>query len=758
MFGNLKSLQLQKKNSFRALCAISLILLLFGVLRLFGKNTEVCCYQGNPVEEGYTFRLTPGTYTVSLFYNANTDASSRCGITDLAQQFGSVKTNVVHFFSSVHQGDLEVWVYRTSDSFALDPYLEQGDTLDIYAMCIHRNNGMERMQLTVLIALLCLVWLGYLVYQYDAKYPIAQINKNVAFGLVGIFLMAIYPLMCDGLLNSGDLVYHLMRIEGIKDGLLKGQFPVRIAPEWQQGYGYASSIFYGETLLYIGALFRIIGFPVMDAYRILQGILAFATIISAYYWFYRITARKYAGLVCSLVYSLSVYRIYKTFCTGGLGETCALIFLPFIAYGFYAAFTKSVEDREYRKCFLPLIIGFAGLLQSHLLTGEMIGFFTILLCICLWKRVFRIRTFLGLAKTVVCALLLSAWFVVPFADYMLRGDFQIHHVSDRLIQHRGLLVGQLFTMFSTRGSNIFYNETGMYHADPEAVGIALLLGLFVWLFLCFCRKFETLNREEVTAGTIASVFGIIAMVMSLSAFPWDRIQSLGGIFKTLVSSLQFPSRWLIVVTLCLTFVVGMLCKEFLSRKEALARGLYIAVTVACVVVCNGYMINSVVYEGQTSRIYNNEGMGTGYISGAEYLPYGTNPALLMPGRVSAEETITYKNYKKNGLTITFYCENSSEKEAGIKLPLLYYRGYRAMDDNTKAMIPLMDGENHCVTLAVPAGYSGDIRVTFVSPMYWRVAEVISVLTVFVLASVYLYRIPEGKGNKNSTKKKTVAKK
>lgn len=58
--------------------------------------------------------------------------------------------------------------------------------------------------------------------------------------------------------GGGDLFYHLMRVEGIRDAFLTGQFLVRISPEWQQGYGYASPIFYGETVLYPAGLHWIV--------------------------------------------------------------------------------------------------------------------------------------------------------------------------------------------------------------------------------------------------------------------------------------------------------------------------------------------------------------------------------------------------------------------------------------------------------------------------------------------------------------------
>lgn len=126
-----------------------------------------------------------------------------------------------------------------------------------------------------------------------------------------------------------------------------------------------------------------------------------------------------------MLYILSVYRLSKTFICGSLGETFGILFLPLITYGFYRVFTQEITDKEYRFSWIPLTVAFTGLVQSHLLTGEQVGAFTILLCLLLIKKVFRKETFCSLAKTVIYSVLLSAWFLVPFGDYMLRGDFMI---------------------------------------------------------------------------------------------------------------------------------------------------------------------------------------------------------------------------------------------------------------------------------------------------------------------------------------------
>lgn len=66
-----------------------------------------------------------------------------------------------------------------------------------------------------------------------------------------MYLHSCYPLLNEYIIVGHDLAFHLNRIEGIKKGLLSGQFPVRIHPTHFGGYGYATPIMYPEMLLYI---------------------------------------------------------------------------------------------------------------------------------------------------------------------------------------------------------------------------------------------------------------------------------------------------------------------------------------------------------------------------------------------------------------------------------------------------------------------------------------------------------------------------
>ncbi len=362
----------------------------------------------------------------------------------------------------------------------------------------------------------------------------------------------------------------------------------------------------------------------------------------------------------------------------------------------------------------------------------MVGLFTILLCLIQIKKVFRKQTFLVLAKTVIYSCLLSAWFLVPFLDYMLTGDFVIQHVSARTIQSRGLYPAHLLFAFPISGSNAFYETAGMYDSQATNLGLPLIGVLILWAGLRFFRRTGVLRREELALGRITAWFALISMTMSLCLFPWDRIQSINGLTATLVSSLQFPSRMLSIASVMLTTLAGVTARCVLKQYGRQGGFVYAAAMTAAVLISNIWLLTYMTYDMRGIYLYNEEGMGSGYVAGAEYLPYGADRSLFVPRAPRTMGGVVLEGYEKRGLTMDVQC--TAESAGALELPLLYYKGYQAWDRDTGQQFPVQAEENFSVKVQLPGGYSGTVRTAFVSPLYWRVAEGVSV-AVFCLLTV-----------------------
>ena len=754
-------MHIEKHRRFRILLIMEILLLFIGAVGLFGKNEvyeygyeSMSCNFGTYSEEykGYVadgqdgitgnmvdfagIVLPKGTYRIQLHYVTDTNTLNQMMVTDETLSRQSLRTNGTSLFAGLNRTDADMWLLRDSAHMAVHAYYDGEGFLAVQGLTIYQTNAWNRVVLFIMLCLFAAVNTVYIYRCYDREYHIPMKNKTVTFCLGLIILFACFPLAMDYIAGGGDLIYHLMRVEGIRDGILNGQFPVRISPEWQQGYGYASPIFYGETLLYPAALFRLIGFSVTTSYRIFMFLITAATVLIAYYCFKKIFSEPFIGVFCSMLYSLSVYRIYKTYQCGAWGECFGIMLLPLFVYGFYRVLTQDINEESYKRSWIPLTIGFSLLIQSHLLTGELVGIFTLLLCVICWKKVIRLRTFTVLAKTVIYSLLLSAWFLIPFTDYMTTGDFVIHHVSTRTIQERGLYPAHLLFTYFISGSTVFFSTDGMYDSAPMGVGIVLVAALVLFAYLLFSGRMEGLTEEEKTLGKIVSVFSVLAMLMSLSLFPWDRIQAWNGITATLVSSIQFPNRFLSIATVGLTAAAGVVLK-YLVKQQNKVRTVWYAGGMIFLLACGSiYLMEYSLDQWGAWRVYNNEGMGMGYIAGGEYLPVGTDPALLMYHDPVCTGSLEAANYRKLSLGAEAHLSNKSEEAESAAFSLLYYKGYHAYDMDSGEELKCYSGSNCEVTVEIPAGFEGNVRVEFVSPMYWRAGEIITVLTVLCMVISY----------------------
>lgn len=227
---------------------------------------------------------------------------------------------------------------------------------------------------------------------------------------------------------------------------------------------------------------------------------------------------------------------------------------------FTAFFCIYKEEKSSKGCVFT-VIGLTGLLQTHILSCEMIGFIILVFCMILWKKTFQPKRFLVLAKTVVYTVIVNLWFLVPFLDYM-QGSYRVTEATEDKIQTSGVFISQLVSIF------------------PNAFG----------------------------------------------------------------------------------------------------------------------------------EMGNNE---------------------LIPG-----ENIVVIYYNK----VWIYCENNSQERGEIEVPLLYYKGYAACDDTSGEKLEVGPGTNNQVKIVLQPGYKGSIELKFAEPMYWRIAEIISLVFIAGTAVCYIRKI------------------
>ena len=740
---------MKKKPYIRYAILGLLVLLMAGcIIRIAMPNREWNYTGSYTFAEGESYTEEPvfehislgtGVYRVELSYECTGDAIAVCTVKDGTVYQGGLLCNGEHLYSALGHTSYDFWLYEPTEELTVTIDYSGREKLTTGNLRIVETNLLWTRYLVILAAAALLVLATMWLERREAVKGRNEQRRQILFGIGVIAFFASIPYFYDGMVSGADLTYHLHRIEGVKDGLLTGQFPVRLEPRWVFDHGYANGIFYCNLLLYFPAFLRMAGFTVTESYLLYCIALNFATVVIAWYSFGKMFRDDVVGLACSGLYTLSIFRVYRLLGTGAVGEGSAFTFFPLVVYGIYLVFEGKKEEREFRNSWIVLGLGYAGLVQTHVLSCEIAALMTVLLCLVYLPKLFEKERFLKGVQGAFFALGLSIWYLVPFLDYYFTQDVKIRHASARTIQERGVtFVQELQTFWNSHDTAASTTER-MQYTHPVGPGLFLIAGVFLLFLLLFLEVIPRGKETEKSFAIRSAGLGCLALWMATDTFPWDALQMTSQTAATLVSSLQFPYRFIGWGMTFLIVVVGYLLSFFRKNQKIFYRmGLVIVMT--AVATSYVYLIDAEDESTGAIHLYNRESMGFGYISGEEYLIYGTDSSALSFAKPKADEGIGISEYEKKGLRATFICENSLDTQGTVKLPILLYKGYNASGDGGEPL-EITDDGSHLLGLSVPAGYSGRITVKFTEPWYWRVAELITltVVVAFVAGMVYKRR-------------------
>ncbi|MCR5715587.1 MAG: hypothetical protein K6G23_01900, partial [Lachnospiraceae bacterium] len=247
------------------------------------------------------------------------------------------------------------------------------------------------------------------------------------------------------------------------------------------------------------------------------------------------------------------------------------------------------------------------------------------------------------------------------------------------------------------------------------------------------------RSKALSLSLFGAIFGLLSLWMASALFPWDALQTLGGVIARLVSALQYPTRLLEVSTLFLCLCAGGVYVHLEQRGDGKSALYFGGCSAAAAILLSTMFLNGLLETSPLYRIYDAHAMGNAYLSGREYLPVGTDENALLAGTYTCEDGVDMTETLKQGTTIVMQVENTANDARAIEVPLLYYSGYQAIDKEGNAL-PLSYGTQQVIRVIVPAGYAGEIRIAFIPPLSWRVAEVLSLLSwIFFLGKLWIDR-------------------
>lgn len=550
--------------------------------------------------------------------------------------------------------------------------------------------------------------------------------------LAAVTVLTCVPLLMNsGGANGADWRFHLSRIEGIAQSLREGQFPVRIYTRAKNGYGYAPSLFYGELFLYFPAVLRLLGMSVQGAYRTYAMAVQFLTAGLSFYSFRQLFRHNKTALVGSILYMLAPYHIYNLYWRTAVGEYTALAFLPLIPAALSLLYGPREPDRpSARRACAQLVMAFAALVQTHIISLELATLATAVFCIYHFRRTFSRRVLVVWGTAVVLVILLNLWFLLPFLSLLVGGGYS------------NMYGGASFAGgLSVQKNGLWLSELLNWRADHNSIGVVLVAGAvaFVW---CWLTQGDNLPRRERTIGGWALLLGTLACWMCTNTFPWGLLGALPGVGRLLLA-IQFPWRYFSLATLLL--VLAGTCAVSVLRRgrygQPVAVLLLAASLLGTALFYHSYLPTvSTDYLGDSAQmIYADHKISNmAWYFDSLYLPDGTQEnrdGFLCDTAVTTVEIASVEH--REGVTV-LSCSEVNGELGYAELPLLYYPGYTVLGGEGE----IFRTANGMVGVTVPAGFSGEISVAFREPKRWLAADLISLVTLVALAGYAIRRRKE----------------
>lgn len=541
-------------------------------------------------------------------------------------------------------------------------------------------------------------------------------NRDKIVFISSVFLITSIPLFLKGISEGQDLQFHLMRIESIVAAIRDGVFPVRVSRIWLGGFGYPTSIFYGDALLYFAALLRLIGFSVVNAYK---GYILFVNMLSAIISFYcldKIFKDDKVAFLGTLAYGTCSYRLVNIFVRAAVGEYTAMAFLPLVALAVYEMYY--IKESEWKKNALLLAISMSLIFTTHLLTAFMVCIILAVYALVNYKKTFSVDNIKTYIASIFMFVISSLYFLVPFISYYFSTELNINSVSSEIneIQDHGIYLTQLFAFFSKSFGISSEFVTERMQLTP---GIVLMLALVYALYKMAQGKAD-LKVKELT------IYSVILIFISSNLFPWDYLCEHFYVFNKL-AVIQFPWRILGVTTVVLTLLMSYLL-SYSQEHYKKVMGLLAFMSICFFVsdYCNNFSITYPVYK---------ESVDSYAIGWAEYLPYGFTSADIqnMEDEPYFKGSGSVELLEEESVSISVNCVSNEDNV--LIMPLIYYPNYHAYDEGGNELVLYQDGIN--VAVEVPNDFNGIIRVIYKTPFLWNIALIISALFyVGVVISFY----------------------
>lgn len=347
-------------------------------------------------------------------------------------------------------------------------------------------------------------------------------------------LWSLRSIFHPGFMYSHDALWHVERLQNMT-ALLPVQFPARWSPDLDHDYGVPLFNFTYPAPYYLGAGLMSLGLGPIKTYNLLLFLGYFLGGVGVYLLSHR---QRVFGFFAAVLYLLTPYQFLDIFVRGALGEVLALGIIPWV---FLSLDQLSSTGRLRWYTSIP----FALLILSHNFYGYLFGALLVFLTLILYKHKRQIFISFCLSLGLAAFFLIPAFFEKSFLLFT-----QTDHFGYR--DHFVYPLQLLYSKWSYMGSLPGLDPREMSFQLGLANWGVIILGLAVLLF-------RLPRLPSRLTWYLALITFSLFMMLPASDWLWATLP--------LISSIQFPWRFLGLVTALLPLLYLELSQVFIKAKR-----------------------------------------------------------------------------------------------------------------------------------------------------------------------------------------------
>ncbi len=532
---------------------------------------------------------------------------------------------------------------------------------------------------------------------------------DIALIALASFIL-IVPVLIYGIPTGNDLPEHYRFALAFEENLAHGIFYPSRSDSVNGGLGDVGVRFYPPLTYYVLNLARSV-----TGSWFYGSILAFFIFfalggIGAYLWA-RESFGETASLIGALVYVLLPYHVNQLFNAFLLAEFAAAAVMPFC----FLFASRSLRLGEVKNVLL-FALAFTAVLLTHIPTSMIV-----LISLVVYAAAFlwRSRTLGGIARLAAgigTALMLSSFYLVRL---ITERDYLKHASAEFASLDFDFRANFLLSYFYASGSE--YMDRSLWFGD---VMLVLTLLASVPLLVIFWKRANEESRS--------SLFPLVP-VMAIALFFATPVSSLLWTGLPLLAKIQFPFRWMSVITLCASLFIaaGFARMAEMFKGDARPRGMLLAGGILIAVAFSAFQVirparysTHAEFTSSVERYRTSESCECWWPIWAERAALGNLADTTGNGR---QVLLVSRSPNSREFTI------ADGEPTDLRVATFFYPHWNATVNETS--IEVNAGDDGAIVVPLPSGEVG-VLLEFVEPWFNRMLGWISAVA-FGLVIIFL---------------------